>query len=171
VIHGFSIPAFRVKEDVVPGKSNYMWFTPQVLGTYEIFCTAYCGLRHSFMGTQVKIVPEADFMRWLVSLPTEASEPPGLAIIKKNGCTGCHSIDGSKMVSVTFKGFYGKSASVLTNGIERVVTVDDDYIKSSIYEPDRDIVVGYPKGIMKSYKGLISDDDSKKVIEYLKTLK
>ncbi len=171
VIHGFSIPAFRVKQDVVPGKNNYMWFTAERLGEYEVFCTAYCGLRHAYMGTQVKVVSESDFEKWLASVPSTAGEPIGLQILKKNGCIGCHSLDGSKMVSVTFKGLYGKSEKVLTDGNEHEIFVNDEYLRSSVFLPDQDIVAGYPKGVMKSYKGLISDPEMTQVIEYIKTLK
>lgn len=171
VIHGFSIPAFRVKEDVVPGKNNYMWFTPQQIGEYEIFCTAYCGIRHSYMGTKVKVVTPREFENWLKTLSVAPAEPEGLVIIKKNGCIACHSLDGSKLVSVSFKGLFGKTENVKTNGDERKVEVNDAYIITSIYEPDRDIVAGYSGGIMKSYKGLIKDDETKKIIDYLKTLK
>jgi cytochrome c oxidase subunit II len=171
VIHGFSIPSFRVKEDVVPGKNNYMWFRPQQIGVYEVMCTAYCGLRHSYMGTKVRVVAPADFQKWLAALTAEASEPAGLTILKKNACIACHSLDGSKLVSVSFKGMYGKTATVTTDGKTRTVKIDDPYILTSVYEPDKDIVVGYPKGLMKSYKGLITPEDMKKVIDYLKTLK
>jgi cytochrome c oxidase subunit II len=171
VIHGFSIPAFRVKEDVVPGKNNYMWFTPQQTGDYEIFCTAYCGVRHSYMGTKVRVVMPLEYVRWLAALKTAPAEPEGLLVLKKNACTGCHSLDGTKLVSVSFKGLYGKTETVVTNGTEKKVTVDDAYIISSVYEPDKDLVAGYSKGIMKSYKGIIKEDDLKKVTEYLKTLK
>jgi cytochrome c oxidase subunit 2 len=171
VIHGFSVPAFRVKEDVVPGKNNYMWFTPQQLGEYEIFCTAYCGVRHSYMGTKVRVVTPLDFQVWLKTIKVAPAEPEGLTILKKNGCTGCHSLDGSRLVSATFKGLYGKTEMVKTNGTERKVKVDDEYIVTSIYDPDKDIVAGFSKGVMKPYKGLIKDEEAKKIIEYLKTLK
>jgi cytochrome c oxidase subunit II len=171
VIHGFFIPSFRVKQDVVPGKNNYMWFKPGILGDYEIFCTAYCGVRHSYMGTKVRVVPETEFIRWLAALPVTSEEPAGLQLLKKDGCLGCHSLDGSKLVSVTFKGIYGKQETVLTNGFSHPVTVNDEYIVTSIYDPNRDIVAGYPSGVMKTYKGIVSDDDMKKIIDYLKKLK
>jgi cytochrome c oxidase subunit II len=171
VIHGFSIPAFRVKEDVVPGKNNYMWFTPQQLGDYEIFCTAYCGVRHSYMGTKVRVVTPLDFQIWLKAIKVAPAEPEGLTILKKNGCTGCHSLDGSKLVSATFKGLFGKTEMVKTNGTEHKVKVDDEYIVTSIYDPDKDVVAGFSKGVMKPYKGIIKDEETKKIIEYLKTLK
>lgn len=171
VIHGFSVPAFRVKEDVVPGKNNYLWFTPQVLGEYHIFCTAYCGVRHSYMGTKIRVVTPREFLTWVNALKVASADPEGLVIMKKNACISCHSLDGSKLVSVSFKGLYGKVETVITNGTQRTVKVDDEYIKTSIFEPDKDLVVGYPKGVMKPYKGIIKDEEARKIIDYLKTLK
>jgi len=171
VIHSLYIPAFRIKEDCVPGKDNYMWFIGQREGEYEILCTEYCGLRHSYMEAKAKVVPEAEFQRWLKELPSKAEEPEGLTIIKKNACTGCHSLDGSKLVSSSFKGLYGKSETVITDGKERQVVVDDEYLKTSIYDPDKDLLKGLPKGVMKSYKGLINEEEMNKIIDYLKTIK
>ncbi len=171
VIHSLYIPAFRIKEDVVPGKSNYMWFIPEQLGEYDILCTAYCGLRHSYMETKARVVTEAEYQAWLLALPAKSSEPAGLTILKKNACTGCHSIDGTKLVSASFKGLYGKTEKVLTDGKERSITVDDAYIKTSVYEPDKDIVVGFPKGVMKTYKGIVTEEELNQVIDYFKTIK
>ena len=171
VIHSLYIPAFRIKEDVVPGKNNFMWFIAQQPGEYDILCTVYCGLRHSYMEAKAKVVPEADYLAWLKALPAKTSEPEGLTILKKNACTGCHSIDGTKIVSASFKGLYGTTEKVVTNGKERSVMVDDAYIKTSVYDPDKDVVVGYQKGIMKTYKGIVSDDDLKKITEYLQSIK
>jgi cytochrome c oxidase subunit II len=171
VIHSFYVPAFRLKEDCVPGKQNQMWFIPTMVGEYWVLCAEYCGMNHSYMEAKVKVVPQAEYDAWITALPKKSAEPEGLTIIKKNGCTGCHSLDGNKLVSTSFKGLYGKESTVLTDGKEHIVTVDDAYIKTSMYEPDRDVVKGLPKGVMKSYKGIISDDEVAKVIEYLKTLK
>ncbi len=171
VIHSLYIPAFRIKEDVVPGKKNYMWFIAQQLGEYDVLCTVYCGLRHSYMETKTKVVSEAEFAAWLKALPDKTNEPEGLTILKKNACTGCHSIDGTKIVSASFKGLYGKTEKVMTDGRERSVTVDDAYIKSSVYDPDKDILVGFQKGIMKPYKGIVTEDEVTKIIDYLKTIK
>jgi len=171
VIHSLYIPAFRIKEDVVPGKDNYMWFTATQLGEYEILCTVFCGLRHSYMEAKAKVVPEAEYNAWLQALPVKSAEPEGLVILKKNACTGCHSIDGTKIVSTSFKGLYGKEEKVITDGKERTVTVDDAYIRTSIYEPDKDLVVGYQKGLMKTYKGIITEEEMTQVIDYLKSIK
>lgn len=171
VIHSLFIPAFRIKEDVVPGKNNYLWFRPEQLGEYDILCTVYCGVRHSYMEAKVKVISDSEFSNWLAALPDRSSEPEGLTILKKNACTGCHSLDGSKLVSSSFKGLYGKVVKVITNGAERTITVDDQYIKNSIYDPNKDLVVGYQKGIMKTYTGIVKEDELPKIIEYLKTLK
>ena len=171
VIHSLYIPAFRIKEDVVPGKQNYMWFIAQQLGEFDVLCTVYCGLRHSYMETKTKVVSEAEFAAWLKALPEKSNEPEGLMILKKNACTGCHSIDGSKIVSTSFKGLYGKIEKVVTNGTERSVTVDDEYLKSSVYNPDKDVVVGFQKGIMKTYKGIVTEDEMARIIDYLKSIK
>ncbi len=171
VIHSLYIPAFRIKEDVVPGKNNYLWFIPEQLGEYDVLCTVYCGVRHSYMETKVRVVPEAEFTAFLATLSNQSAEPEGLSLIKKNACNGCHSLDGSKLVSTSFKGLYGKDEKVVTNGTERTVKVDDEYIKTSIYDPNKDVVVGFQKGIMKSYTGIVKEDELPKIIEYLKTLK
>lgn len=171
VIHALFIPAFRVKEDVVPGKDNYMWFIPTQLGEYDILCTVYCGVRHSYMEAKIRVVPEAEFNSWLAALPLPSAEPAGLTILKKNACIGCHSIDGTKLVSASFKGLFGSDRKVITNGKERTIKADEAYIKSSIYDPNKDLVVGYQKGIMKSYNGIVKEDEIPAIIEYLKGLK
>lgn len=173
VIHGMFIPGFRIKQDVVPGRPNFTWFIPQELGNYNIFCSAYCGLQHSSMRTLVKVVPEKDFNIWLAALsvnkPTAAS--PGLEILQKTGCIACHSLDGTKIVGPTFKGLYDSTVEVVTDGKTHKVKAGDQYLKESITEPDKDIVVGYNKGLMKSYKTILKEDEIKKIIDYLKTLK
>lgn len=171
VLHALYIPAFRVKEDIVPGKDNYLWFMATQFGEYDVLCTVFCGVRHSYMETKARVVTMEEYEKWLKELPDPTLEHPGLAVLKKNACTGCHSIDGSKLVSTSFKKLYNSRAKVITDGKERTVTVDEEYIIRSIYEPDADQVVGFPKGMMKSYKGLITEEEMTQVVEYLKTLK
>lgn len=171
VIHSLYIPAFRVKEDVVPGKNNFMWFRAEQAGEYDILCSVYCGLRHSYMEAKAKVVTDAEYEGWLQTLSGKSEEPEGLSILKKNSCTGCHSLDGSKIVGASFKGLYGRQEKVVTNGKERIIEVDDAYIKSSIYKPDEDVVAGFQKGIMKSYQGVVKEDEIDKIIDYLKSIK
>lgn len=95
----------------------------------------------------------------------------GKMLLEKNGCLACHSITGEKIVGPTFKGLYGSQVTVMTNGEQRTVTADDDYIKTSIYDPDHDIPQGYVAGQMVSYKDQINSEQMMAIILYLKTLK
>lgn len=170
VLHSLYIPAFRIKEDVVPGKDNYMWFEARELGEYDLFCAEYCGDRHSYMISKVKVLTESEYETWLASSDVPADEHPGLTILKQNACITCHSLDGSKIVGPSFKGVFGKQEVVITDGQERTITIDEEYLKRSIYEPNADLVKGYNPGLMISYKELLSEEDVQKVIEYIKTL-
>lgn len=172
VIHGVFIPSFRVKEDAVPGKENYTWFIPGEKGDYDLFCSLYCGLNHSYMHTIVRIVDQDEYEKWLAALPAVKKDETslGFKILDQNGCFACHSTDGKKLVGPTFKGFYGSVAEVTTNGVNRKVTVDSVYLSTSILDPNKDVAAGYPPGIMKSYKGVISDRDIDQIKDYLKTL-
>ncbi|MDY0343705.1 MAG: cytochrome c oxidase subunit II [Lentimicrobium sp.] len=180
VIHSLYIPAFRVKEDIVPGKENKMWFIGKKEGSYELFCTEYCGLSHSYMFTEVKVLPVDEFDAWYARMADNSMQDStkpvipgakGKQLVQVNGCIACHSLDGSKLIGPSFKGVYGHNVAVVTNGKEREVTVDDEYIKRSIYEPNADVVKGYVQGQMISYKEQLSDDEVAEIIEYLKTLK
>jgi len=65
VNHSFYIPAFRIKEDVIPGRVNYMWINTSQEGIYDIMCAEYCGMNHSYMLGKLKIVSEKEFNEWV----------------------------------------------------------------------------------------------------------
>ena len=92
-----------------------------------------------------------------------------MEILKGNGCTSCHSVDGTRVVGPSYKGIWGRSETVITDGAERQVVVDEAYIKKSIREPKADTVKGYPAGVMPA--GTLSDADIDVLIKYFKTLK
>lgn len=178
VIHSLYIPAFRVKQDMVPGKkNNFMWFEPQKLGTYELFCAEYCGLQHSYMYTFVEVMEENAFTDWLVdttqvaAVNLDSPTSTGKRIMQNIGCFACHTLDGTKLVGPSFKGIWGETQTVVTGKETRQVTVDEEYIKRSIYDPNADVVEGFGKGLMVSYQGQLSEDDVANIIEYLKTVK
>ena len=172
VLHGFSVPAFRIKEDMVPQKNNYSWFIPGELGDFDVYCTVYCGLSHSYMNSIIRVVSQEDYDKWLAKVPVKKLDNSlGLKVLEKNGCIACHSTNGTKLVGPSFKGLYGATIDVTTNGANRKITVDSVYIESSIYDPNLDIAVGYPQGVMKSYKGIIKAKDIQLMNEYLKSLK
>lgn len=172
VNHGMFIPAFRVKEDVVPGYKNYLWFIPKFKGDYDILCSDYCGLQHYGMNTKARVVAESDFKQWLDSLPVTGIIPDaeGLTLIKNTGCVACHSLDGAKLVGPTFKGVYGKKNVVITNGQEINLEVTDAYLSTSIIDPNKDVVKGFNKGLMQSYRNKLTDAQIAQIIDYLKTL-
>jgi len=171
VNHSLFIPAFRVKEDVIPGYENYMWFKPVIKGTYDIYCTEYCGLAHSAMVSKAIVLDSLEFNKWLADLKVTGNLPdhPGLAIIKANACITCHSLDGSKVIGPSFKGLYGRKSVVITNSGEKEIIADDEYIKRSILDPNVEVVKGYNKGLMQSYTGKINDEELNKIVDYFKT--
>lgn len=65
VNHSFYVPAFRVKEDCIPGRTNHMWFHTTNVGVYDIECAEYCGMNHSYMLGKVKVVPEKEYLEWV----------------------------------------------------------------------------------------------------------
>jgi cytochrome c oxidase subunit 2 len=172
VNHSFFVPAFRVKEDVIPGYDNYLWFSAFEIGEFDILCTEYCGLMHSAMVSKVKVVPEPEFKAWLDSLPAtgEIPDPEGLVLLKNTGCIACHSLDGARLVGPSFKGIYGKKHVVVEDGAEKEVEVNEEYIATSILDPNKQLVKGYAKGLMQSYRNQLTDAQIALITDYLKTL-
>jgi cytochrome c oxidase subunit II len=179
VLHSLYIPAFRLKEDMVPGLvNNRAWFEATKEGTYSLFCAEYCGLQHSFMYTDVVVMSQEDFLTWYsdtTGLVPQITDDTDLALLgrqitERYGCIACHSIDGSRLVGPSFQGIYGETHVVITDGQEREVVVDDAYIRTSVYEPDADIVKGYRRGQMISYENEVSEEELSLIIEFIKSL-
>jgi cytochrome c oxidase subunit 2 len=167
VIHSLYIPAFRIKEDCVPGMKTYLWFRAGEPGTYDIFCTEYCGEGHAHMLSKVIAMQQADYDAWYAAAEAGTSTQ-GAQLLQSKGCLGCHSIDGSRKVGPTFKGLYGKKEIVVTAGKEREVTVDEAYMKYYILHPNVDIIKGYPP-VMPAIP--VTDEELTAIVEYVKTLK
>jgi cytochrome c oxidase subunit 2 len=184
VIHGFFVPAFRLKIDAVPARSNHTWFQATRLGSYDIECTVICGVTHSLMLSKVVVVPEEDFKAWYfggddapapanavetAAKPVDTSEPLGLRIMREKDCLSCHSVDGTPMVGPTLKGLLGRTQDVqLVGGKTRTVTVDEAYLIRSIEKPDAEIVKGYPPA-MPETPGL-TPRETRAMVDYIKTL-
>jgi len=166
VLHCLYIPAFRIKEDCVPGMETYLWFTAKETGSFDIFCTEYCGLGHSGMLSKVVVTPEKEFTAWYEGAGEKGGL--GLTLLESKGCLGCHSMDGSKKIGPTFKGLYGSQVTVLTKGKERTIAADEEYLKRSVLDPGADIVKGYPN-IMPVIP--VTGEELDAVIQYLKTLR
>lgn len=183
VIHGFYIPAFRIKEDVVPNRSNYTWFNPTMLGTFDIECTVICGVNHANMLSKAIVVPVSDFEAWYFgdedaqlpgqkraeTAPAAARASPVMALLNEKGCLTCHSVDGSVAVGPTFKGLYGQRETVKDSaGNERVITVDDAHLMKAIQNPGDEVTKGYPAAMPPIQ---LTPAELNEIIEYLKSLK
>lgn len=165
VLHGFYIPAFRVKRDVVPGMNNHVWFTTTKPGSYDIFCSSYCGTGHSAMITTVEALPEAEFAAWLKEGAAGGGVHPGLALLEQHGCLGCHSTDGSPKIGPSFKDIWGRKTIVQSGAAERTITVDEAYLKRAIMEPNADVVKGFAPA-MPPYQ--LKQDELNTIISYLR---
>jgi cytochrome c oxidase subunit 2 len=171
VIHGFYAPAFRIKQDVVPGMVNHLWFQPTEVGSFDVLCTQYCGLQHAKMATQIVVLPEEEFNQWYQKGKEERATkipPRGIQLFQEKGCRACHSIDGTSLVGPTVKGLFGKTVTLITDGKERQVVADETYLRKSLLEPNADVVKGFPP-IMPAQK--MSDEELTEIINYLKELR
>jgi cytochrome c oxidase subunit 2 len=167
VIHDFFIPAFRIKQDVVPGSFSTEWFTATVPGTYHLFCAQYCGMGHSLMVGKVIVMRPEDYQAWLAgAMPNESPAAVGAQLFSTYGCAACHGQRGPTMA-----GLYGSTVQVLdqADGKIKTVTADEDYIRESITYPDAKIVTGYAP-LMPSYRNQLSEEQLFDLIEYIKSL-
>ncbi|MBI5740299.1 MAG: cytochrome c oxidase subunit II [Nitrospirae bacterium] len=171
VLHSLFIPAFRVKEDAVPGMETYLWFLPDSAGEYDLFCTEYCGVGHHSMISKVIVMPQEEYAAWFAKKETPvAGGRDALKLMEKKGCLVCHTTDGAKAVGPSFKGIFGKKETVITGGKERTVVVDKEYLRKSILSPGEDVVKGYPP-VMPPQEGLLSDEEIEIIINHIKGLK
>jgi cytochrome c oxidase subunit 2 len=174
VIHDFSVPAFRIKHDVLPGRYETLWFTAKRPGTYHLFCTQFCGVSHANMVGEIVALPAPQFQTWLEQNGAAGTlAMAGKTLFMRYGCSGCHGDDGagseargSTVRAPPLVGLYGGPVP-LSNGT--VVIADDRYIHDSIVLPDRQIVAGYAP-TMPSFAGQLSEEDMVKLVAYIKSL-
>ena len=171
VIHGFYAPAFRIKQDAVPGMTNYLWFQSTEVGTFDVFCTQYCGLEHSHMTTKILVLSQEEFTQWYQSKALKEplrTASPGSQLYREKGCVGCHSLDGSPRVGPSFKGLFGKSEKVMVAGKGQTVVVDEAFIRKFILEPNGVHIEGYPP-IMPKID--LTSEELTSLVDYIKSLK
>jgi cytochrome c oxidase subunit II len=185
VVHSFYVPELRVKEDAPVAHTNQIWFEATRVGTFDIFCTEYCGTGHSVMRGKLQIMEPLEFDRWI------AEQRRGLALRQDSGgpldplgsatltmaqegkraseelrCFKCHSIDGRRGIGPSWKGLY-RSHEKLSDG--REVTVDDAYLTRSMFDPMADLVMGYASA-MPTYQGTMTGPQAAAIVEYIKSL-
>jgi cytochrome c oxidase subunit II len=176
VLHSFFVPAFRVKQDIVPGMYTQLWFKPIKVGTYNLFCAEYCGTGHSQMLAKVFVMSPEAYSRWetgdesdgLTAVASSKSpEELGKELYTNKGCNACHSVDGNAGVGPTFKGLFGRKEN-MQDGSN--IVVDENYLIESIYEPQAKIVQGFAP-VMPSFKGILKEEEVDGIIAYIKTIK
>ena len=166
VFHSFSIPDFRVKREVIPGRYTTVWFEATTPGTYHIFCTQYCGTQHSGMIGEVTVLSPDDYQRWIQQSTSGMSlAQNGERLFASMGCNACHSGNAAAR-GPNLAGVYG-SKLTLTNGSQ--VLVNDAYLRDAILSPSQHITAGYAP-IMPTYQGQISEDGLIDLVEYIKNL-
>jgi cytochrome c oxidase subunit 2 len=167
VIHSFSIPAFRVRHDVVPGTYDTLWFTPSKPGTYHLFCTEYCGNQHAHMIGYVTVMERNDWEKWSAGGGTTGSlADQGKELFTQNGCATCHLLDQQGRCPI-LRGLYNKPVQ-LADG--RTVLADDAYLRESILQPNAKIVAGFEPNIMPNFQGQLSEEQVIQLIAYIKSL-
>lgn len=166
VLHSFFAPAFRIKRDMVPGMDTYVWFTAPEAGSYDIFCTEYCGVGHSDMITTIEALDEAEFIAWSQP-PEQSDEPRGLTVLNEQGCTGCHSLDGSDGIAPSLYQLSGVTRKIVINGETKEISIDEDYLRRAIREPEAELVEGYDPMMPPYDADTVSDEDLQAVIDYL----
>src|SRR5271165_908512 len=166
VIHSFYVPAFRIKQDVLPGRYTTAWFRATKPGIYHLFCAQYCGTMHSGMIGQVVVMEPAQYEAWLSGGGTTGSlAANGESLFQQLGCPTCHRSDtqgrGPNLV-----GIFGKPVQ-LEDG--RIVAADENYIRESILNPSAKIVSGF-KPIMPVFQGLVGEEQLNALVAYIKSL-
>jgi cytochrome c oxidase subunit 2 len=166
VFHSFSIPDFRVKREVIPGRYTTVWFNATTPGTYHIFCTQYCGTLHSGMIGEVTVMTPADYEKWTQDSTSGMSlAQNGERIFASMGCNACHNGTAAAR-GPNLAGVYGSKLQ-LTDGSQ--ILVDDAYLREAILSPSQHVTAGFAP-IMPTYQGQISEEGLIDLVEYLKNL-
>lgn len=167
VIHDFFIPAFRTKNDVLPGRYTSIWFTPTKIGQYRLFCAEYCGTDHSRMGGWVHVMPQADYERWVRGANASQESPvvTGGRLFNQLGCATCHSA-GSAQLGPNLAGVFGHEVKLADGS---TLIADEEYLRESIINSQAKIVAGFAP-VMPLFKGLVTEEQLAQIIAYIKSL-
>ena len=166
VFHSFSIPAFRVKREAIPGRYTTVWFQATQVGTYHLFCTQYCGTSHSAMIGDVVVQSPEDYKKWLASSTSGTSlAQNGERLFASLSCAACHNgqpdARGPNLANV-----YGSKLTLVTG---QPILVDEAYLRQAILNPSAHITQGFAP-IMPTYQGQISEEGVISLVEYIKNL-
>lgn len=172
VIHSFFVPEFRVKQDILPGRTVDLRVTPTVIGNYKVECSQLCGSNHSYMVTGVDVVTQQNFDAWVASQKANAAQNPtllGEQLAGQYGCTVCHSTDGTTKIGPTWLHLYELRVP-LSDGT--TVMADETYLTNSISNPNLQIVKGFSPNVMPGTFGQTLDKNQiATLVAYIESLK
>jgi cytochrome c oxidase subunit 2 len=170
VIHSFYVPAFRIKQDVVPGRYTQTWFEATKPGSYYLFCAEYCGTNHSGMGGHVVVMEPTAYQQWLAGgTGAESASAQGQKLFQERGCASCHQTDpgGQQGRGPSLYGLFGKKQAV--EGGE-LVTVDESYIRESIRNPQAKLALGFQPIMPVFTEAQLSEEQILQLIAYVRSL-
>ena len=165
VIHSFFIPAFRIKQDVLPGRYTVEWFRATKPGTYHLFCAEYCGTQHSGMVGDIVVMEPAQYEAWINGTSTGPLSASGEKIFAELGCSTCHRSDVQGR-GPNLQGVYGRPVQ-LADG--RTVTADENYLRECILDPGSKRLKGF-QPIMPTFQGLVSEEQVNALVAYIKSI-
>jgi len=166
VIHSFFVPAFRIKQDVLPGRYTTLWFQATRPGEYHLFCAEYCGTKHSGMTGRVVVMGEADYETWLATRTSQGSlAAGGRRLFLSLGCSGCHT-GGADARAPGLEGLFGTEVRLSGGG---TVVADEAYVRESILDPAAKVVSGF-QPIMPVFRGRVSEEDLILLVAYVKSM-
>ncbi len=186
VIHSFYVPAFRLKQDVVPGRYTQTWFQATEPGRHQLFCAEFCGTGHSAMLGEIVVMPAAEFDAWLAEqrrgvvaaqdsapVPSENIDirtslvDQGRRLAAEYGCFKCHTVDGTQHIGPSWLDLYERKER-LEGG--KTVVADEPYLTRSMMDPRADVVAGF-QPVMPTFQGRIPAPEVAAIVEFIKSLR
>jgi cytochrome c oxidase subunit 2 len=166
VIHSFFVPAFRIKQDVVPGRFTTEWFKATRLGDYRFYCSEYCGADHAKMQGMVYVMTPPDYEAWLgQGAPRDTLAQSGEKLFREMGCSGCH-VNSTAVHAPPLEGLYGKPVA-LSDGT--FAYADDKFIRDHILLPSLQVPAGY-QPVMPPFQGHVTEEQLLELIAYIKSI-
>lgn len=196
VIHSFFVPAFRVKEDAIPGRVTNAYFTPIEIGEYPVKCAELCGVGHGEMSliNRVFVTEQAEYDRFVADLyarAVEAATNPrlpevGRQLFLQYPCGNCHmnaDLGTMAVLGPDLSNIGAVAEERAAQGVPGIVPPGDaegvdspaaNYIRGSIVNPNAYLVSGYPANLMPQNYGdprIMPRDHLEAIVNYLLTLR
>jgi cytochrome c oxidase subunit 2 len=179
VLHSFWVPEFRLKSDAVPGLTTKIRLTPDRPGRYEVVCAELCGIGHSVMRQNVRVVSKEEFDRWLAEQEQAGggeeqqgggeeeqaggeeqqgggAAAEGEALFAENGCGSCHTLAAAN------------ASGTVGPDLDSIPNASAAFIRESIEDPNAQIAEGFSADVMPDDFGQkLSPAELDALVEYL----